>query len=176
MCKVQIAEDYHQQLIVPQRPPNLSEFTAEEIAIADQMMVRFFWKSAKDTGEESHKFIGWIAAELQETIPYSSALLDAAHILGTEALPISKDQIQHARGLEEKAKSLLDARRKNQSCRCLGSVVLSRLCVPAVAAGGRDAASTAGLGPALQRRLTTEKGRSLCSLGVCALGSTPTYT
>ena len=108
LCNVQITEDYCQQLIVPQRTSDLSDFTAEEIAIVHQMMVRFFWKSAKATSEESHKFIGWIAAELHETIPYSSALLDAPHILGTEPVPISKDQIQNARGLEEKAKLLLD--------------------------------------------------------------------
>ena len=104
--KVKISEEYQQQLIVPQRKPELSQFTADEIAIVDQVMVRFFWKSPEDVSDESHNFIGWLAAELQETIPYSSALLDADHILGSEPLGMSKDAVEHARRLEDKAKKL----------------------------------------------------------------------
>jgi hypothetical protein len=106
--KVVIAEisaTHRQQIFIPLREAKFSIFTAEEISIVDQMILRFVFKTAKSISEESHKFIGWDAAELKEVIPYSSAHLDASHILGQKDM-ISKSEIQHMRKLAPEAKRL----------------------------------------------------------------------
>jgi hypothetical protein len=90
-----------QHIFIPCRAPNLSFFTAEEISIVDQCICRFILKSANDVSDESHEFIGWDLADLEEIIPYSSAYLDASHILGEIKVPRpSKAALTHARSLE----------------------------------------------------------------------------
>ena len=93
-----------QHVFIPYRAPNLSMFSAEEISIVDHCICRFILKPASDVSEESHEFIGWELADTEETIPYSSAYLDAAHILGEQpSRRPSKAAITHARSLETMA-------------------------------------------------------------------------
>lgn len=58
------------------REPDLNLFTGPEIALADQVLTRFWGCSASDVSEFSHDFIGWKVFEMGETIPYETALVD----------------------------------------------------------------------------------------------------
>jgi hypothetical protein len=55
--------------------PDLSKFTAEEIAFVDTVLAHFRGKTAKQVSDESHQFLGWELAEQGETIPYPVALI-----------------------------------------------------------------------------------------------------
>ena len=57
------------------RDPNLSSFTADEIAEIDQVLRQFLHYTATQISNLSHDFQGWKLAKEGETIPYSSALL-----------------------------------------------------------------------------------------------------
>jgi hypothetical protein len=57
------------------RSPRLDLFTAEEIALVDQIIDRYRNYSATRLSSVSHKHDGWRLANDLETIPYSSALL-----------------------------------------------------------------------------------------------------
>jgi hypothetical protein len=56
-------------------PPELSLFTAEEIATVDEMLQHFWGFNATEISDISHLFVGWQLAEQYETIPYSVARL-----------------------------------------------------------------------------------------------------
>ena len=55
--------------------PDLSKFTAEEIALVDTVVAHFRGKTACQVSDESHQFLGWELAEKGETIPYPVALI-----------------------------------------------------------------------------------------------------
>ena len=96
-----VGAGWTQHIFIPYRAPNLSMFSAEEISLVDQCINRFILKSASDVSDESHEFLGWDSAELEEVIPYSSAYLDAPHILGESLVrKPSKTALTHARSLE----------------------------------------------------------------------------
>jgi len=73
----QIAEvgNYTQRRLVPLREPNVEAFTAEEIALVDEVIKQLRGCNAKMVSEMSHDFIGWQLAELGETIPYTTLFL-----------------------------------------------------------------------------------------------------
>jgi hypothetical protein len=98
---------YTEDIIVPLRKSRLLSFTAEEISIVDQVILRFVFTVAPNRSDESHRFIGWDAASLNEIIPYSSAYLDAPHILGERTqMLVPKSTIEYARRLEPEAARL----------------------------------------------------------------------
>ncbi len=55
--------------------PDLSKFTAEEIALVDTVLAHFRGKTAKQVSDESYQFLGCEVAERGEIIPYPVALV-----------------------------------------------------------------------------------------------------
>ncbi len=66
---------YSQKRPVALRPPKLSEFTAQEMAVVHQTIERFWGMNATEISDQSHIFLGWKVARNKETIPYSTALV-----------------------------------------------------------------------------------------------------
>lgn len=76
-CKVVERVHYGrpQKRLVALRRPDLSVFSADEIAFVDAL-IRDLWPlSAKEVSEKSHEFIGWKLANFGETIPYQATLV-----------------------------------------------------------------------------------------------------
>jgi len=70
--------DYYglvQKRPVALRAPNLSVFTPQEVALVDGIVQRWRGRNATEISDRSHLFIGWKVAKLEETIPYSTALI-----------------------------------------------------------------------------------------------------
>lgn len=65
---------YQQQRVVPLRSPDLSIFTAAEIAAVDEIVDIFWNHTAKDVSEFSHG-IAWQVAGDKSSIPYEAAFL-----------------------------------------------------------------------------------------------------
>jgi hypothetical protein len=65
---------YEQKRVVPLREPNLSLFAAEDIAIVDEMIQRFWGRTATAVSELSHG-IAWKVAGDRELIPYEAVFL-----------------------------------------------------------------------------------------------------
>jgi hypothetical protein len=83
--------DYEQHRVLTLRSPQLDNmFNVEQMNLVMRLILRYWGKSGKDMSDESHAFMGWSAANLKETIPYSVALV------GTRGP--TKDEIR--RGLE----------------------------------------------------------------------------
>jgi uncharacterized phage-associated protein len=57
--------------------PNLSIFTAEEIAFVDEIVQRFWQLTGTDLSNMSHSEPGYKAASYRETIPYATAYYPA---------------------------------------------------------------------------------------------------
>jgi hypothetical protein len=65
---------FTQKRVVPLRPANLSLFTADEIAIVDEVIKAFWMRTAKAISEFSHG-MAWKAAGDKGLIPYESVFL-----------------------------------------------------------------------------------------------------
>ena len=76
--------------------PDLSKFTAEEIALVDTIVAHFRGKTACQVSDESHQFLGWEVAEKGETIPYPVALIgrrgptEQDHKIAKELAPVAE--------------------------------------------------------------------------------------
>jgi Antitoxin SocA-like, Panacea domain len=57
------------------RKPDLSEFTAEQIALIDEVIDIFWNNDAESMSHESHADVGWKMTKMNETIPYGSIFL-----------------------------------------------------------------------------------------------------
>jgi hypothetical protein len=57
------------------RPADLSSFSGAEVNLIRQTVEKFWKMSATEISDQSHLFLGWKAAHLKETIPYSTALV-----------------------------------------------------------------------------------------------------
>jgi hypothetical protein len=57
------------------RPAKPAKFSGPEIALIRQTVEKFWGMGATEISEQSHLFLGWKAAHLKETIPYSTALV-----------------------------------------------------------------------------------------------------
>lgn len=57
------------------RLPDLTAFTGSQVAIVDEVIKALWNKNADDVSNMSHQFLGWQLAELQEEIPYETALV-----------------------------------------------------------------------------------------------------
>jgi hypothetical protein len=74
----QARHDYfgHEQVrTIALRDPDLSEFTAREIALVTEVIDYFWDASASQMSDFSHQFRGWQLAEEGEEIPYETALV-----------------------------------------------------------------------------------------------------
>ncbi|MCC6457834.1 MAG: SocA family protein [Caldilineaceae bacterium] len=69
---------YHrrtQKKAIALRDPDLSLFTAAEIATVDMIIHRHWGKNGTEVSDYSHNFTGWRVAEEGESIPYSVILI-----------------------------------------------------------------------------------------------------
>jgi len=66
---------YNQNRLIALREPDLSLFTAEEIAEVDRVISELADYTGTQTSTLSHLFVGWKAAGDKETIPYSTVFL-----------------------------------------------------------------------------------------------------
>lgn len=70
--------------LIALRDPDASIFSGEEIALVHQV-IRDLWElNATEVSDLSHRFAGWQAAELGETIPYKTVFVDQARPLTRE--------------------------------------------------------------------------------------------
>jgi hypothetical protein len=65
---------YQQKRVVPLRAPDLSLFSAEDIAIVDEMIQGLWQRTATAVSELSHG-IAWKVAGDRERIPYEAVFL-----------------------------------------------------------------------------------------------------
>lgn len=82
-----VTRDYfgHQQKrVVALRDPDLSLFSAEEIATVDSIIRQFWGVTATEVSKHSHEDAGWLAVAEGEEIPYSLAFVTEPEI--TEAV------------------------------------------------------------------------------------------
>lgn len=63
---------------VPLRRPDLTQFTAPEIALVDNVVSRFCGHNASNIEKESHDFIGWKVAKIGDVISYCTAFVGTA--------------------------------------------------------------------------------------------------
>lgn len=77
--------DHVQERTVALRAPDLSVFSAAEIALVDAVIEEFTGASAAEVVAESHKrSVGWLLVGEQETIPYATALIEPPGDLSSE--------------------------------------------------------------------------------------------
>jgi hypothetical protein len=63
---------------IPKRRPDLSGFTGPQIALIDEVIEHFWSCAAWEISERSHRAsVGWQLAQLNEDIPYETALTSA---------------------------------------------------------------------------------------------------
>lgn len=60
---------------IPLRTADISLFTVEEMNLIFMTVNKHWGKSATKMSDESHEFLGWAVANLEETIPYEVALV-----------------------------------------------------------------------------------------------------
>jgi hypothetical protein len=90
---------FRQIRTLAKREPKLAVFSGPEVALIDETIHRFRSISATEISEKSHDFLGWKLAELNETIPYSVALIGARH-------PTERERA-HGRHLRKFAREVL---------------------------------------------------------------------
>lgn len=66
------------------RPPNLSIFDAEEIAIVDEIIALFWDQKAIEVSDLSHRLPAWIIKEIGEEIPYEAVFIDRRELTPRE--------------------------------------------------------------------------------------------
>lgn len=67
---------YRQDRVVARRDPDLSLFTAEEIALVDSIISECWGATATDLSEMTHGYRGWrMARNLRDLIPYEAVFL-----------------------------------------------------------------------------------------------------
>lgn len=90
--EVSLKSGYVQKRPVNLRPPNLSLFTGEEIATVDRVIDWLKDKPAGRVTDYSHDLVGWLVAEIGETIPYRSIYFSNP--------PLSQDEAYRAQELK----------------------------------------------------------------------------
>jgi hypothetical protein len=72
------AFNYTQTVLVPKRPANRRLFSAEEIALVDDVIRDLAPRNAREASELSHvRSVAWQIAEIGEDIPYEAVFLSA---------------------------------------------------------------------------------------------------
>jgi hypothetical protein len=64
-----------QHRVIPLRSPNTDSFSKEELKLLFWLIQHYWGRSGTSMSNESHEFLGWSLAQLEETIPYSVALV-----------------------------------------------------------------------------------------------------
>lgn len=90
---------YVQDRILALTTPDLSEFSAAEIALVNHFIRAWWGKTATEISRRSHQFAGWRYAQEGETIPYEVALVGWREPTGEE--------IRRGKELEELALEFL---------------------------------------------------------------------
>jgi len=93
---------YVQKRPIALREADTGRFSGEEIDFVRDVIDRFRNMTATQISDTSHQFLGWDLAELNETIPYSVALLDRGELTDQER--------DYALTLESRAKQWLAKR------------------------------------------------------------------
>jgi len=93
--RVDAGAGYSEDRLIPLRPPVLSSFTADEIAIVDEVIDTYRDYRAVDLSLHSHRHDGWRLAADSETIPYFTQLLPH----GNDEIP--ERVLNHARSLSD---------------------------------------------------------------------------
>lgn len=69
---------FSQKRVVPRREPDLSAFTAQEIALVSAVIEGGKEANATEFSDRAHKFLGWKIAAPKEVIPYQTIFLSHA--------------------------------------------------------------------------------------------------
>ena len=88
-----------QKRLVAKRPPDMSDFTVEEIRIIEGVIAEFWNMNARQISQYSHEEYGWRLTDEGETIPYAASYFDPG--------PLTQEQIE--RGQEVASKHELQA-------------------------------------------------------------------
>lgn len=65
-----------QHRVLPLRTADPSKyFSVDEVNLVFRLIQQYWGQSGKSMSDESHEFLGWKLADLEETIPYSVALV-----------------------------------------------------------------------------------------------------
>lgn len=81
-----------QKVPVALRHANLGMFSAEEIALVDNVIHEHRRSTARNVSDLSHQFLGWKLADEGETIPYSVGLVGVREL--------TPDEVKHGLQLE----------------------------------------------------------------------------
>lgn len=91
---------------LPQRRPrplvgfDVSEFSAEEIALVNALLEQYRGVTGTKISDKSHDFVGWKLAEFKEVIPYS--------VMSVGFREPSADEVRRGKELEGKAQAVLN--------------------------------------------------------------------
>ncbi|HRC85759.1 MAG TPA: Panacea domain-containing protein [Thermoanaerobaculia bacterium] len=66
---------YRQKKLLALREPNLDLFSGEEIDLLARTVQDLWSMTAREVSDLSHRFSGWLAAEMGEEIPYSTVFV-----------------------------------------------------------------------------------------------------
>jgi len=86
------------------RPPDYDLLEAEDVAIVDEIIKKFWDKTGTDLTKLSHDFAGWKIAMSQGTnvtIQYSMAQFDAETLFGWEPPPLPDNYVEYAKQFAE---------------------------------------------------------------------------
>lgn len=81
------------QHVTAGRDPRMTEFTEDELAIAETVLRRYGYETASYLSSLSHLEIGWKLAEYRETIPYNTVFL------GTGARGVTEEDVRRGEEL-----------------------------------------------------------------------------
>ena len=99
-----VEKSYHgktQRRPVARRRADLKLFSAEEIALVDDIIDQTREASGTDLSEWSHLFTGWRAAKPNETIPYQTVFV------GDPGEPMTAEEADYGRRLEQEIRASL---------------------------------------------------------------------
>lgn len=88
----QLAERVENRYGYPQRrlfalvEPNLDAFTADEIALVDGFIHRYWNRNGSEMSHMSHEFLGWQLAEIGEPIPFEVGFVVERPFLAAEEM------------------------------------------------------------------------------------------
>lgn len=90
---------YAQNKPIALRQPDISIFTANQIALVDAIIEANKGKTGSEMSEDSHTYPGWKLAKNKEIIPYS--------VFRVRKLVLTEDEEEYAKGLEDAAQKAL---------------------------------------------------------------------
>lgn len=82
--------------IIPLREPDLSVFSADEIALVDTVMAKLASRNAQEVSDMTHELPGWILPEIGEAMPYETVFL------GAEMPELTVEQVELGKRIGER--------------------------------------------------------------------------